>query len=517
MPHSTTDGSMSPDGTSSNSYDYIIIGAGIAGSALASRLSQRHPQRSVLLIEAGKDSKDNPLVPQPLVAPMLRGSELDWKYESTPQKHLGGRRVYEAAGKALGGGSVINYGIPCFRYYLETALTFQRGLWTRGDRKDYETWVKKSGDSKWSYDALLPYFRRSESHFDPTLDPKQHGIDGPVPLVSTSSTGRDYPLRPLLQEAWASAGVEKIPNPNAGSPLGVGDAIECRSNKERIIATDAYSMKGVSIQTNTVVSRVVIEQQDDKKVATGIELANGRIINVQREVIVSAGALHTPKVLLLSGIGPKEELAQHGIPQKVESPQVGQNLFNHMNVKQFWKLRHPEVGAAVGSEKWDNPEYKGANPLDFIVCQSVSKEGLEAALAVDEAGVTDDHPLLNGSRCHVETFIQYVAVNKENPALELDGTHIQSVVLTMLPTSRGSVRLKSWNPRDMPLIDSNSYATEADRHNMREGLRKVQQVFLDTPAGQKMIVEETMAKELMPLSSTSTDEEVDRRVQQTAQ
>ena len=390
-------------------------------------------------------------------------------------------------------------------------------MWTRGDRKDYETWVKKSGDSKWSYDGLLPYFRRSESHYDPALDPKQHGFEGPIPLVSTSSTGRDYPLKPLLQEAWASAGVEKIPNPNAGSPLGVGDAIECRSNKERIISTDAYSIEGVSVQTDTLVSRVVIEQQDGKKVATGVELANGRIINVQREVIVSAGALHTPKVLLLSGIGPKGELARHGIPQKVESPKVGQNLFNHMNVKQFWKLRNPEIGAAVGSEKWDNPEYKGANPLDFIVCQSVSKEGLKPALAADEAGVTDDHPLLNGSRCHVETFIQYAAVNKENPALRPDGTHIQSVVLTMLPTSRGSVRLKSWNPKDMPLIDSNSYATEADRHNMREGLRKVQQVFLDTPAGQQMIVEETMAKELMPLSSTSTDDEVDRRVQQTAQ
>lgn len=110
MPHSTANGSLSPDGTCSNSYDYIIVGAGIAGSALASRLSQRHPHRSVLLIEAGKVAKDNPLVPQPLVAPLLRGGELDWKYESTPQEHLGGRRVFEAAGKALGGGSVINYG-----------------------------------------------------------------------------------------------------------------------------------------------------------------------------------------------------------------------------------------------------------------------------------------------------------------------------------------------------------------------------------------------------------------------
>ena len=107
MPHSTTDGSTSLDGISSKSYEYITVSAVVVGSALASRLSQRHPGRSVSLIEEGKESKDHPLVPQSLVAPRLRGSELDWKSKSTRQKHLGGRKAYEAAGKALGGGSVI--------------------------------------------------------------------------------------------------------------------------------------------------------------------------------------------------------------------------------------------------------------------------------------------------------------------------------------------------------------------------------------------------------------------------
>ena len=119
MPHSTDANAQravtpNPDGSSSNSFDYIIIGAGIAGTTLASRLSERYPERSVLLIEAGQGPdkyKDNPLVPQPLVAPMMRGGELDWKYTSTPQERLGGRQIYEAAGKAVGGGSVINYGI----------------------------------------------------------------------------------------------------------------------------------------------------------------------------------------------------------------------------------------------------------------------------------------------------------------------------------------------------------------------------------------------------------------------
>ena len=101
---------FSPNGAAKNSFDYIVVGAGCAGSALASRLSERYPHRSILLVEAGPNSSYHPLVPQPLVAPMLRGSELDWKYESTPQPHLANRAIYEAAGKALGGGSVINYG-----------------------------------------------------------------------------------------------------------------------------------------------------------------------------------------------------------------------------------------------------------------------------------------------------------------------------------------------------------------------------------------------------------------------
>ena len=392
-----------------------------------------------------------------------------------------------------------------------------KGLWTRGDQKDYDTWANLSGDPKWSYEGLLPYFRKSESHYDPTIDRKQHGLEGPVPLVSTASTGRDYPLKGLLQEAWQSAGIEKIADANSGSPLGIGDAIECRANRERIIATEVYPIKGVHVLTETLVSRVIVEELDGKNVATGVDLVDGRTMNAQRQVILSAGALHTPKVLLLSGIGPARELARHGIPQKVESPQVGRNLFGHLNVKQFWKLRHPEIGAAMGAENWTNPEYKGANPIDFVVCQSISREGLKPALAADEGDVTDDHSLLKDPRCHVETFVQYAAINKDNPALKPDGTHIQSVVLTMLPTSRGSVTLSSWDPKDMPLVDTNSYATEADRHNMRQGLRKIHQVFLNTAAGQEMVVEETMARELTPLTSTSTDDEIDRRVQQTAQ
>ena len=183
--------------------------------------------------------------------------------------------------------------------------------------------------------------------------------------------------------------------------IGVGDPVKCRSKVERLIATLAHSMKRISIQTNTLISRVVMEQQDDKRVATGVELANGKVITSNVGLSCSAGPLHTPPVLLLSGRGPMGDLARHDIPQKVDSPEIGRDLFNLMNVKRFWNLRNPEIGAGVGLTKWDDFVYKGANLKGFIVFPPTSRTGLEPTLAADEDGVRDDHPFLNGSRCHV--------------------------------------------------------------------------------------------------------------------
>ena len=145
---------------------------------------------------------------------------------------------------------------------------------------------------------------RDRTRHDSTLKPKQHGLEGLVLLVSTASTKRDYALRGRLQKAWSSAGVEKITNPNSGSPLGVGDAIECHANGERINATNVYQLKGVSVYTETLVNRIVLEEQHGQQVATDVETADGRITKAEREVILSAGAPRSPKVLLLSGVGP---------------------------------------------------------------------------------------------------------------------------------------------------------------------------------------------------------------------
>ena len=372
-------------------------------------------------------------------------------------------------------------------------------------------------DSRWSYEGILPYFRKSERYHDPQVDLKQHGLDGPVFLVTPSSSGRNYALRNPLKAAWMAAGIQEITDESSGSPLGISEALESRSNGSRLIASEAYSLNGVEVMTETLVSRVLLEDKDGQKIATAVELADGTTYLAKREVILSAGAFRTPQVLLLSGIGPTTLLAQHGISQIVDAPQVGKNLFDHMGVTQYFRLRHPESGAGVGSPHWTDPKLQTGNPLDWVVCHLVPKEGLKAALSKDEPNVTDEHPLLEPPRCHVETVLQYAAAKGANPKIQLDGTHVSSHVVGMLPTSRGSITLQSRDPAMAPIIDLNYYATEADRYVMRVGLRKFMEAVCDTAAGQEMIISETVADGLSPMKSTSTDEEIDKRVFQASQ
>jgi choline dehydrogenase-like flavoprotein len=147
-----------------DSYDYIIIGGGLAGCVLASRLHEKKPSLSILLLEAGPDCTGHPLTSAPLACFGAHHSDLDWDYKTAPQKHLDGRDCYAAAGKVLSGGNAINY-----------------GSWTRGPKADYDHWAEVVGDQQWSYDGLLPYFKKTEQHYgDAEKDSQQHGFDGPI-------------------------------------------------------------------------------------------------------------------------------------------------------------------------------------------------------------------------------------------------------------------------------------------------------------------------------------------------
>ncbi|CAG8977005.1 hypothetical protein HYALB_00012857 [Hymenoscyphus albidus] len=307
--------------TETLSYHYIIVGGGIAGSVVASRLHEKHPKLSILLIEAGPDVSKNPLVTDSANGPFLVGSELDWGYSTVPQRQLNNRILPNNAGKALGGGSAIN-----------------AGGWIRGDAHDYNAWGKLVDDPRWSYDGLPPYFRRTEHYHKLGLD-TQHGYEGPLYTQSVSSTGREYPLRDTLRKAWESNGMKYNEDANSGSPQGLSELVENRKDGQRQVASTTYSLTGVEVMTSTTVAHVLFDTQCTKPKATAVELVDGSKIVTTKEIVISCGAFRTPQILLLSGIGPKEHLSSHGIHQIIDAPHVGQNLHDHMSVGQWWKLK----------------------------------------------------------------------------------------------------------------------------------------------------------------------------------
>ncbi|PWY87046.1 glucose dehydrogenase [Aspergillus sclerotioniger CBS 115572] len=485
----------------SQQFDYIIVGGGTAGCVLASRLKQDNPSLSILLIEAGPDASSHPLVPDGSKATQLLGSELDWSYKTVPQKHLDDRVLSNHAGKALGGSTAIN-----------------SGGWMRGAREDYDLWASLVGDRQWSYQGLLPYFRKLESHFDSHADPEIHGFKGPIKTESVSYTGRKYPLRQPVQAAWNAVGVTYNPDINSGNPYGLVEVVENRVGGIRQMSSTVYPLD-VIIMTETFVKRVLVEERHGRKIAIGVELEDdgqSRIIT-RREVIVSAGAYRTPQLMMLSGIGPSEELRTRGIDVVLDLPDVGRHFLDHVAVPQWWKLRHPEKGLAIGSPTLRDPACFRGNPIDFVVLESVPLEGLRQALAKDAPNRNpDEHPLISSQRVHTETVTVYVAQNPQNPMIAVDGTHITTFMCCMLPTSRGSIKLADRDIRSAPHIDPNYCATETDRYVLRDGLRKLREALRDTTAGQGIIDSETVEENFQPLGPNTDDQAIDNLIRRRA-
>jgi choline dehydrogenase-like flavoprotein len=480
--------------------DIIIVGGGTAGVVLASRLHQRKPELSILLIEAGPDVSNHPHIENPAEAAFLHFSDLDWKYMTVPQKHLNGTPRYNAAIRGLSGGTIIN-----------------TGGWVRGDALDYDEWAREVKDDRWSYRGLLPYFKRTEKHYDADADSTQHGFDGPITTASISSTGRKYPLRETVFKLWSRLGLQRVHDANNGHPQGIAELIENWKDGKRQITSSAYSLEGVKVVTNSLVRRVII---NDDKFAVGVELANGETHMVKHEqggqVVVSAGAYRTPQVLQLSGIGDPAHLSQHGLTTTVNLPDVGMHFHDHMLMFRYWKLREPEKGFAMGSHLFNGPNFDKGGPVDWLVTTTVPAGPLKAALEKDEGGdqVSDHHSLLKGPRSHLEMNLLYAAFGAEAQGLQvpLDGKSIMTFYLGCLPTSRGSVTLSSDDPAAPPLIDPNYYATETDKHVMREGFRMHSKLLLDTPEGKDLVTEEHTPPGHARAGLDASDEQIDERI-----
>ena len=483
-------------GADDSTFDFIVVGGGTAGCVVASRIHQALPSLSVAIFERGPDGREHPLVLNPLGAPILRHkTDMVANYQTVPQPQMDGRSVPNYAGKLLSGSSGVNY-----------------GAWMRGHANDYNVWAKEVSDPRWSYSGLLPYFRRVEHYHDPQADPEHHGFDGS--MYTNAVASRNYPLSRSLHSAFEAVGYQDNAQFHDGNPTGLGPWTENWRDKSRQPAGTAYDLSGVHVVTDATVRRIRLRDSGSgDKVATGIELVDGRQFTARREIVISCGAHKTPQILMLSGIGPADELEKVGIELVVPSPDVGRNLFDHLVLFQAYKLRNPEQGLSMGHVAWNNPEYLEGFPIEWAIGNTADGRSLKAALESDGRPVEAGHPHLSTVRAHTGGIVAY-AVFGDGFGISIDGTHICTASVLYLPTSRGTVTLASADPETDPVVDPRYYSTEADRHMLRSALRLMMQV-METAEMQAVIECETPPPGLPRLSSQSSDAEIDARVRAT--
>ena len=302
-------------------YDYVIVGAGSAGCVLANRLSA-DSGATVLLLEAGGPDR-NPLFRLPmLMGKMFHSGIYNWHYHTEPEPHLNDRSLYWPRGKALGGSSTIN-GM----------------LYVRGNRHDYDRWAQL-GNSGWSYDDVLPAFRRSEGHLH--RDDAWHNREGELTVTRARS---DNPLHDVFARAGAEAGHPVNDDFNGEDQEGFGRYDFTIRDGKRWSTSYAFLRPALTRPNLTVTTNALTERVEvDNGRVTGLTYRrNGEshTVNARREVILSAGVVNTPQVLMLSGIGPADELARHGIGMVHELPGVGKNLQDHVDCVMSWSCTQP--------------------------------------------------------------------------------------------------------------------------------------------------------------------------------
>ncbi len=421
-------------------YTHVIVGAGAAGCVLANRLSQ-DPGNNVALLEAGPPDS-NPLLHMPAGVTRLASPEFDWGFSSAPQAQLNNRRLWYPQGRTLGGSTSVN------------AM-----IYVRGQPRDYDRW-ESLGNAGWGYADVLPWFRRSERHA--RLSDRFHGTGGEL---GVDQQDRYNPLTRAFVEAGQELGLPYNDDVNGERQDGITFYDQTRRDGRRESAATAFlhpvdGRQNLAVQTGALATRVLVEGG----CATGVEyrqLGVTKTIKADREIIVSGGTINSPRLLLLSGIGPADELAGLGIPVVHDLPGVGKNFQDHMDV-----FVAAETGPVSYSRR--NRIY---NRLRHMLQYRLFGTGPMAA-AIAEAGafIRSDQSVA-GPDIQIHCLPSFVVV-EDGPVL-LDGHGMSLFILNTRPRSSGALTLSSPDPDDPPRIDPN-FCSDPEGHDFKiavEGIK----------------------------------------------